>query len=215
MTHFKKGRLITFEGVEGGGKSSNIATVCSVLADHNIDCVVTREPGGTPLAEEIREIVLKKRTETVDDKTELLLIFAARAQHFNGLIKPALAEGKWVLCDRFTDATYAYQGAGRCMDFSIIAQLETLVQGDVRPDLTLLFDLDVQTGLQRAKSRGALDRFEQQTIEFFERIRNFYLQRAKTQSYYRIINAAEPLETVQLTVKQATEAFIAQQKVLE
>ncbi|WP_317928815.1 dTMP kinase [Halioxenophilus sp. WMMB6] len=208
MDNNKRGRFITFEGVEGGGKSSNIPLVKNLLSDAGIDVVVTREPGGTPLAEEIRQLILAKRDEHVDDCAELLLVFAARAQHFNRLILPALEAGKWVLCDRFTDATYAYQGAGRGLAMQTIALLENLVQGELRPDLTLLFDLDVATGMARARGRGDLDRFELQELAFFERIRALYLERLKTESYYRLIDASKtPIEVGQ-QVSTAIQKFM-------
>ena len=208
MNLLETGFFITFEGVEGGGKSSNLKLVQSLLTQKNIPFIVTREPGGTPLAEQIRTIVLAPREEKVDETTELLLIFAARAQHYKTNIKPALESGKWVLCDRFTDATYAYQGAGRGMNIATIALLEDLVQGEKRPDLTLLFDLDVEEGLARAKGRGALDRFEQQEFSFFERVRQLYLERAKTEDYYRIIDAGQSFENVQAQVKKQLNEFI-------
>ena len=211
MTNIALGKFITFEGVEGGGKSSNISVVKQFLEQQGIPVLLTREPGGTPLAEEIRETLLKPRDEAVDEMAELLLIFAARAQHFNKLIKPALAAGTWVLCDRFTDATYAYQGAGRGLSIANIAALESLVQGDIRPDLTLLFDLDVSLGLQRARGRGALDRFEQQEHDFFERIRSLYLQRAKSESYYRTVDASLPLKEVQAQVQTLISDFLIKQ----
>ncbi len=208
MSSHLPGKFITFEGVEGGGKSSNISTVKTYLETQGIPVLLTREPGGTPLAEEIRGTLLKPRDEPVDSTAELLLIFAARAQHFNTLIQPALAAGTWVLCDRFTDATYAYQGAGRGLSINTIATLETLVQGSVRPDLTLLFDLDVDLGLQRARGRGALDRFEQQEHDFFERIRSLYLERAQTESYYRRVDASQTIEQVRAQVRALIADFI-------
>lgn len=201
------GKFITFEGVEGGGKSSNIQFVHNALVAKGLEVVVTREPGGTPLAEEIRSVLLSQRDEAVDATAELLLIFAARAQHFNTLIKPALDRDAWVLCDRFTDATYAYQGAGRGLDLDTIGTLETLVQGEQRPDLTLLFDLDVAVGLERARGRGALDRFEQQDHAFFQRIRTHYLERADRLAYYRTINADVTISQVQNQVEAIIDAF--------
>lgn len=196
----KRGKFITFEGGEGGGKSTNIQFAKDYLAAQGVDLVLTREPGGTPLAEEIRGLLLANREEPVDEMTELLLVFAARAQHLNQVILPALDKGKWVLCDRFTDATYAYQGAGRGLSIHGIQTLESLVQRELRPDLTLLFDLDVNIGAERARGRGALDRFENQELEFFERVRNMYLQRSNSESYYRIIDASRPLNEVQQSV---------------
>lgn len=205
----KPGCFITFEGVEGGGKSSNLALVAEQIKAAGVPVLVTREPGGTPMAEEIRAILLQARDEAVDSTAELLLVFAARAQHVNTVIKPALAAGKWVLCDRFTDATYAYQGGGRQLPLADIAQLETLVQQQLRPDLTLLFDLDVNLGLARARGRGALDRFEQQDIEFFQRVRKHYLARAESESYYRTIDASLDVEAVK---NQVLTALVEQAK---
>ena len=159
---------------------------------------MSREPGGTPLAEEVRALLLAKRDESVDETAELLLIFAARAQHLQQVIRPALARGAWVLCDRFTDATYAYQGGGRGLSLEIIAQLEQLVQGDLRPDLTLILDIDVELGLSRAKARGELDRFESETLAFFERVRTVYRQRAaQAPERYAMVDAGQDLNGVQ------------------
>ncbi|ARU56296.1 thymidylate kinase [Oleiphilus messinensis] len=193
------GKFITFEGGEGVGKSTNIRFVQAWLEARGIECRVTREPGGTPLAEDIRSILLAARDESVDPMAELLLVFAARAQHVNQLIKPALEEGTWVLCDRFTDATYAYQGAGRGLDLEQIEQLENLVQGGFRPDCTVILDAPVEIGMSRAKNRGQLDRFEQEQREFFEKIRGFYrgLANAGGQSRYALVDASVDLESVQ------------------
>lgn len=162
----KRGKFLTIEGTEGVGKSTNLAYVKTWLEARGLDVVVTREPGGTPLAEEIRGLLLARRDEPVDETAELLLVFAARAQHIAGVIKPALARGAWVLSDRFTDATFAYQGGGRGLSLETISQLEQLVQGELRPDLTLILDIEVQLGLERARQRGELDRFESETITF-------------------------------------------------
>ena len=163
--------------------------------------MLTREPGGTPLAEQIRELLLANRDEKMDETTELLLVFAARAQHLQSVILPALARGQWVLCDRFTDATYAYQGGGRGLDTDLIAELEHRVQGDIRPDLTLLLDIDVNIGMQRARQRGALDRFEQEQVAFFEKVRAMYLKIAQDDSQrYSIVEAGQPLESVQKNI---------------
>ena len=191
------GRFIVVEGTEGVGKSTNIAVVKTWLADNNIDFIATREPGGTPLAESLRELLLANRAEKVDAIAELLMVFAARAQHLNTHILPALKAGKWVLCDRFTDATFAYQGCGRGLPTATIEQLETLVQADVRPDLTLYLDVDVKVGLERARQRGELDRFEQEDIAFFERVRQGYLARiAVSPKRYAVIDAGQTLEQV-------------------
>jgi dTMP kinase len=194
----QRGKFLTIEGTEGVGKSTNLAFVRDWLVAKGIEVIVTREPGGTPLAEEIRGLLLAKRDEPVDETTELLLVFAARAQHLAQVIKPALARGAWVLSDRFTDATYAYQGGGRGLNRATIAQLEQLVQEELRPDLTLILDIDVELGLNRARQRGELDRFESETLEFFERVRVAYHQRATAApGCYGIIDAGQPLEKVQ------------------
>lgn len=172
------GRFITFEGVEGAGKSTQLRYAASWLEAAGKRVITTREPGGTDLAEGIRDCLLQKSDEPMADLTELLLVFAARAQHLANKIVPALQQGCWVLCDRFTDATYAYQGGGRGLSTAAIATLETLVQQELRPDATLLFDLPVATGLARADKRASLDRIEQENQAFFERIRATYLARA-------------------------------------
>jgi dTMP kinase len=199
----ERARFITFEGTEGVGKSTQLQHAAATLRSAGIDVVVTREPGGTPMAEAIRELLLTPRDEMVNETTELLLMFAARAQHLHTLILPALAAGQWVLCDRFTDATYAYQGGGRGVATAQIEQLEALVQGATRPDYVILLDAPVEVGMARARKRGELDRFEQEAVAFFERIRAVYLDRAsKSPSRYRVINAGQPLNDVteQLTL---------------
>ena len=192
------GRFITIEGGEGAGKSTAQAFLAEMLSAKGITVVQTREPGGTPLAEAIRRNLLSLDEEAPVEMAELLLVFAARAQHLAKVIEPALARGEWVLCDRFTDATYAYQGAGRGMSVEQINKLEELVQGDRRPDTVLLMDMPPEIGLQRAKARGALDRFEQEAQAFFERVREGYLRRAKLDpKRYVIVDAAKPLPKVQ------------------
>lgn len=194
----QRGKFLTIEGTEGVGKSTNLAFVRDWLQAKGLEVIVTREPGGTPLAEEIRNLLLAKRDETVDETAELLLVFAARAQHIAQIIKPALARGAWVLSDRFTDATYAYQGGGRGLNKIVIAQLESLVQGELRPDLTLILDIDVTLGLTRARQRGELDRFESETLEFFERVRAAYRERAAAAPHaYAMVDAGQSLEKVQ------------------
>jgi dTMP kinase len=193
-----RGRFITLEGSEGSGKSTNLAYIHRQLQDSGIDVVLTREPGGTPLAEKVRELLLDHKQEAMCSDTELLLMFAARAQHLHELILPALAAGKWVLCDRFTDATYAYQGAGRGISEERIAVLEQWVQGALRPDLTFFLDLPVAQGLARAGERSAPDRFEREQLDFFERVRQGYLsQAAREPQRYRVIDASVPLGQVQ------------------
>jgi dTMP kinase len=192
------GKFLTLEGTEGVGKSTNLAFVRGWLQARDIEVIVTREPGGTPLAEQIRELLLAKRDEPVNQTAELLLVFAACAQHIAQVIKPALARGAWVLSDRFTDATFAYQGGGRGLDKNIIQQLEVMVQGDLRPDLTLILDIDVKLGLTRASQRGELDRFESETLDFFERVRAAYRERAMLNpARYAIVDASQVLGAVQ------------------
>lgn len=197
-----RGKFITVEGSEGVGKSTNIAFIHSWLESKNVPVVLTREPGGTPLAEDLRKILLENREEKFDVLAELLIVFAARAQHLHELILPALEAGSWVLCDRFTDATFAYQGYGRQLDLQSIAQLETLVQKSRHPDKTFYLDIEVEVGLQRARSRGALDRFEREEIEFFERVRQGYLQRVKDDpERFYLVDANKTLEQVQATIE--------------
>jgi dTMP kinase len=192
------GLFITLEGPEGAGKSTNREYLAERLRSHGVEVVLTREPGGTPLAERIRELLLTPSEEAMGVDTELLLVFAARAQHLEGVIKPALARGAVVLCDRFTDATYAYQGGGRGLSSERIALLENFVQGDLRPDLTLVFDLPVEIGLSRAAARGRLDRFEQEQRSFFEAVRQTYLQRAQAAAErYKVVDASLTLAEVQ------------------
>jgi dTMP kinase len=203
------GKFLTLEGTEGVGKSTNLAFVRGWLQARNIEVIVTREPGGTPLAEEVRGLLLAKRDEPVDQTAELLLVFAARAQHIAQVIKPALARGAWVLSDRFTDATFAYQGGGRGLDKNIIQQLEVMVQGDLRPDLTLILDIDVKLGLTRASQRGELDRFESETLDFFERVRAAYRERAiANPTRYTIVDAGQTLEKVQQDIDRVLQKII-------
>ena len=198
-----RGLFITLEGPEGAGKTTNRAYLAEQLQAQGFVVTLTREPGGTALAELIREILLAPHAETMAVDTELLLMFAARAQHLAQVILPALAEGKIVICDRFTDATYAYQGGGRGLDCSRIALLEQFVQGDLRPDMTLLFDLPVEEGMARAVARGKLDRFEQEQQLFFENVRQSYLQRAHNDPQrFRLVNAQQTLADVQKSLDQ-------------
>lgn len=193
-----RGLFVTVEGGEGVGKSTNLVFLKNYLSNNGIEVVITREPGGTHLGEEIRELLLQVRREQVDAMAELLLIFAARAQHIRELIEPALAAGKWVLCDRFTDATYAYQCGGRGVELKTVRRLEELVQGNLRPDYTVLLDVAVEIGMDRARGRGDLDRFEQETLDFFERVRSSYLEQAKNSNgRYRLIDAGRSLDEVQ------------------
>ena len=194
-----RGLFITVEGGEGVGKSTNLRFLQEQLAERGIDCCLTREPGGTPLAESIRELLLQQREENVSVSAELLLIFAARAQHLAQVILPALERGAWVICDRFTDATYAYQGGGRRMPVDHIAELEQLVQGELRPDATLLLDAPISVGMQRAGERGDLDRFETEETAFFERVRECYLARAAAEPQrFRVVDTNRDLEAIQV-----------------
>jgi dTMP kinase len=178
------GRFLTIEGIEGVDKTTQVARLSAALTERGIAHVVTREPGGTPLAERIRDIVLNARDETLPPLAELLLMFAARAVHLSNHLEPNLLAGRWVICDRFTDATYAYQGGGRRLSVEAIRQLESMVQGTRRPDLTLLLDAPVEQALRRARQRNAAaaaDRFESERAEFFERVRDVYLARASAE----------------------------------
>jgi len=205
-----RGLFITVEGGEGVGKSTNIAFLEKQLVGRGVDLVVTREPGGSSLGERVRQLLLAVDEEAIDAMAELLLVFAARAQHISTLIEPTLAAGKWVLCDRFTDATYAYQCGGRGIDRATVSALEQLVQGEVRPDCTLLLDAPVSTGMARAQGRGELDRFEREELAFFERVRATYLELAQTSSgRYRIIDASQPLETVQQQLLKVCDELTA------
>ena len=204
-----RGRFITIEGTEGVGKTTNIAFIKQWLDDNKISFVSTREPGGTPLAEEIRQLLLSNREEQVCSKAELLMMFAGRAQHIDKVIEPELDKGHWVLCDRFTDATYAYQGAGREMGDELIASLETMVQGSMRPDLTLLLDIPVELGLERAGKRSQPDRFELEKTDFFNRVRQAYLSMAKNNPQrYKIIDASQALEDVQQQISNTLNNFL-------
>jgi dTMP kinase len=206
----KKGKFITLEGGEGVGKTTNVPFIKAYLQDHKIPVVVTREPGGTKLAEKIRELLLQNNEEVLTSPAEILLMFAARSQHLAHVIKPALEQGQWVLCDRFTDATYAYQGGGRGMSMETISWLENFVQDDLRPDLTLLLDLSVETGMARAKNRGGqIDRFESEHLFFFDRVKQAYLRQA--QQYPKritIIKADQPLDSVQKAIAEALKPLL-------
>ena len=204
-----KGKFITVEGIEGVGKTTNMDFIHQQLLASGREVVVTREPGGTPLGEAIRGLLLDPEYTGMDSRCELQLMFAARAEHLSKVVWPALEKGQWVLCDRFTDATYAYQGGGRGIDSGVIARLEELVQGEFRPDLTLLLDVPVEVGLSRAGKRGALDRFEQEQVEFFERVRQAYLDLAESHhGRYRIIDASRPLTQVQARLESVMHLFM-------
>lgn len=205
-----RGKFITIEGTEGVGKTTNMSFVQQYLQGAGKTVIVTREPGGTDIGEKIREMLLDASNTALVDDAELLLMFAARAQHIHQVIEPALKSGQWVLCDRFTDATYAYQGGGRGIDTDRIAVLESWVQGALRPDLTLLLDIPVKTGLTRASQRSEPDRFEQERQSFFEKVRQAYLDRANNDTqHYRIIDASQQLENVQKQIVQALKDILA------
>ena len=207
MTSEKAGMFITLEGGEGAGKSTNLVYIKEKLQAAGKTVIITREPGGSEPGEKIRELLLDPEIAGMHPDTELLLMFAARAEHIDKVIKPELAAGHIILCDRFTDATYAYQGGGRGVDKQRIEMLENFVQGDFRPDLTILFDLPIETGLGRAGKRGKLDRFEQEQQHFFENVRQSYLQRAEAEpDRFRVIDAAQDLSAVQ----QALEIIISE-----
>lgn len=202
------GRFVTLEGGEGVGKSTNLSLVVELIEAAGHTVVTTREPGGTPLAEEIRDLFLGVRNEPVAGLTELLLIFAARAQHLHTVIRPALAAGSWVVCDRFTDATYAYQGGGRGLPRAQIETLEQLVQGDLRPDLTLYLDVPVEVGHARIEHREH-DRMEREQRAFYEAVRAAYLAMAEQQPRIRVVDAARSLTEVQSDIRQIVNAFLA------
>ncbi len=202
MALHRTGRFITVEGIEGVGKSTNLLFMEQVLKEAGQTVVMTREPGGTVLAEKIRDLLTDAEHPPHTPDTELLLMFAARAEHLAEKIRPALARGEWVLCDRFTDATYAYQGAGRGIDFTHIKALEEWLQEGLRPDLTIVLDADVDLGMQRAGKRGDLDRFEQEHKDFFQRVRRAYLDIARREPRrVRVIDASQELPEVQAALR--------------
>ncbi len=205
------GQFITVEGIEGVGKSTSLRFLTHYLTKHEVDHVVTREPGGTEIAEQIRNIILAHHTESMSLDTELLLIFAGRAQHIANVVKPALNAGRWVLCDRFTDASYAYQGGGRGIAEQRIAVLEQWVQGPLRPDLTILLNAPVTMALTRARDRSKPDRIEVEQAEFFERVQQTYLNRAKHYpQQYRIVDASLALPEVEAQLATIIDQHMAE-----
>ena len=206
--------FITFEGGEGVGKSTNINALAEWLRQHHKEVVVTREPGGTKIAELIREDLLKAtHAEPMHDMTEMLLVYAARVQHVEQVIKPALAQGKWILCDRFNDSTIAYQGYGRGIDLGLLNQVKQLALGDLEPDLTLLLQAPVALGMARANQRAseqdeAVDRFEQQKIDFFERVYSGFQQLAEQHSRIVVIDASQALQQVTESVIKSVSARV-------
>ena len=200
------GKFITLEGGEGVGKTINLEFICDYLQAKDVDVLVTHEPGGTAFAEKIRNLLLDPATsEPVAEDTELLLMFASRAQHIAQKIKPAIQAGKWVVCSRFTDSSFAYQGGGRGIATHHIQQLADWVHGDFQPDITLVLDLPVEIGLQRARERAELDRIEQEKKDFFERVRQAFLARAKTAGRYHVIDANQSLKKVQTHITTVLE----------
>ncbi len=209
QTGLSQGRFITVEGGEGAGKSSNLQFIASFLRDAGLDPLLTREPGGTVLGEEIRDLLLAHREGGIGAWSELLLIFAARAEHLEEVVRPALEGGRWVVCDRFTDASYAYQGGGRELGTEPVARLEDLVQGTLRPDLTILLDVPVDLGLERAGRRANPDRFEIEGQDFMERVRTAYLARAAAEpGRIRIVDASRPLEEVQRSLAALLRGYL-------
>lgn len=201
-----RGRFITLEGIEGVGKSTHLDFIAARLERTGHKVLVTREPGGTPLGEAVREILLHGGDLGIEPFTELLLMFSARCQHIEEVIRPALASGVTVVCDRFTDASYAYQGGGRGIHEERISTLEKLVQGDLVPDLTLLLDASVETGLRRAASRGGADRFESEAAAFFDRVRRVYIERAAREpGRVRLVDAEQGIEAVQAQIAALLE----------
>jgi dTMP kinase len=202
-----RGRFVTFEGGEGAGKSTQIARAAEWLRARGVEVVLTREPGGTPRAERLRAILLERDTEPMPQSCELLLMFAARATHLDNLVRPAITRGAWVLCDRFTDATYAYQGGGRGLPLAQIDALAGIVHPDLWPDLTLLIDLPVAAGMARATSRNGADgpdRFESEQRVFFERVRSAYLERAQAEpARFRVIDGSRAIDAVTTTIQAA------------
>lgn len=206
------GKFITIEGTEGAGKSTNLSSIEKVLNDFDISYIVTREPGGTAVGEELRSVLLKNESINISGQTELLLMFASRMQHINDVIKPALKLNKWVICDRFTDASYAYQGYGRQLNLSFISSLENLVHPDLQPDLTLILDVPVNIAMGRVHDRGNLDRFEQEDVAFFNRVRAGYKEIAKNNiDRCREIDASKDLAEVQAEVMQIIRDFCKKQ----
>lgn len=194
----QRGRFITLEGGEGAGKSTNARFIKAWLEQRGREVILTREPGGSELAEAIRAVVLQSWSEGMPPMTEALLMFAARSAHLEATVLPALEAGKDVICDRFVDSSYAYQGAGNGFSVAKLKSLEEMVLGDFRPDLTIIFDLDPNIGLQRARSRGDQNRFEDETVAFMQRVREAFLQRAKAEPVrYAILDAGRELEVVQ------------------
>lgn len=203
-----QGKFITVEGIDGAGKTTQLAWLAEILQRHGITFIVTREPGGTALGEQLRQLLLDK-TISMHAETEALLMFAARREHLDKVILPALAAGQWVISDRFTDASFAYQGGGRELENAKLVTLEQWVQGDLQPDLTLYFDVPVELAQQRIKQIKHTDRFEQEQFDFFQRVRQAYLQRAKLHPQRILkIDGSLSLEAVKIAVEQALQPLL-------
>lgn len=210
MKEMSKGLFITLEGIEGAGKTTNMDFVRSTLIEAGYHTEMTREPGGTPFAEEIRDLLLVPRKEQVEGMAELLLMFAARAQHIEQKIKPLLESGVHVLSDRFTDATYAYQGGGRGLPWQYIQLLENLVQQGFQPDLTVLLCINPEQGMNRANKRGSLDRFEREKIEFYVRVQDAYMKRvAEEPARFCVIDAGQSLDIIQQQIREKLLFYFA------
>ena len=203
----QKPKFITVEGVEGSGKSTNVEFIRTILENHGIESVVTREPGGTPLAEQIRRLLLDHHNEQVEHETEVLMMFAARRQNVKHVIEKALESEKWVICDRFTDATFAYQGSGRGMSADVITELAELTHDNLWPDLTIFLDLPVEISMERVRQHSR-DRIESESKAFFQRVRDRYLELAKAEARYVVINANQPLTLVQSEIEQSIAKLI-------
>ena len=206
------GKLITIEGIEGAGKSTNLKVIENTLREASIAFITTREPGGTLIAENIRKLLLERGSEIIHEKTEVLLMFASRMQHLSQVIEPALKKNIWVVCDRFTDASYAYQGYGRGLDLSIISSLKEIVHPQINPDLTIVLDVPVKIAMDRVRKRGKLDRFEQENLNFFNKIRNGYKEIVKNNRNRCIpIDASKSIEVVEEAIRVSVMEFIKKQ----
>ncbi len=204
-----RGRFITVEGLEGTGKSTNLTLIETLIRKHGHNVLATREPGGTRTGEKVRAILLDKEEREMTAMTELLLMYAARRQHVEEVIEPALASGTWVISDRFTDSSYAYQGGGRQLGSKRVADLDSYVLGDFVPDLTIVLDLDISTGLARATKGGVADRFEREQQEFFERVRRVFLERGRGDRYC-IIDTGRAIDQVQAELIAIIERFCSE-----
>ncbi len=214
MNAARRGRLLTIEGIEGAGKSTHVEAVCAALRERGLAVVATREPGGTPLGERLRDLLLSSANGAITADTELLMLFAARAAHVATVVRPALEAGRWVVSDRFTDASYAYQGGGRGCDRELLDMLKRAVCRDTQPDLTFLLDVAPEQAIARVEARGARDRFEAESLGFFNRVRDAYLAlAAEDPARWRVISAQGAIEQVEAAVIAALAAFLASEGV--